>query len=515
VALASRIHLAANSVFLINACTTVLCLANVSKRFPGVQALDGVDFSLERGEIHCLVGENGSGKSTLIKIIAGVESPDAGGRIEVDGSPVRHWQSTRAIRRGIEVIYQDLSLFPNLSVAENIALGQLQEEKVKWVRRRRLRQIADETLRKIGAQIDLDTLVGRLPLADQQLVAIARALTTGVRLLIMDEPTTSLTRREIDALFSAVKDLEAKGITTLFVSHKLDEVFEIAQRVTVLRDSKCVGTFACEELSPERLAFLMSGVKPDQTRYEREATGEKPVLEVKGLSKRDQFHDVNFRLLPGEIVGLAGLLGSGRAELALSLFGLNPPDAGEVWVDGRRRAIRSVQDAIRLGIGLVPENRAIEGLVMAHSVGRNAVLSILDHLRNPCGLLNRHRLSDAMSQTAERLAIRAASLDVRAETLSGGNQQRLVLAKWLATRPRVLIMHGPTVGIDIAAKSEIHKIMRDLAKGGMSILIISDEVRELLTCCNRILLMTKGRITREWETAEISEAKIEAALLGA
>lgn len=493
----------------------MLCLANVSKRFPGVQALDGVDFTLERGEIHCLVGENGSGKSTLIKIIAGVESPDAGGQIEIDGAPVRQWQATRAIRRGIEVIYQDLSLFPNLTVAENIALGQLQEEKVKWVRRRHVRQIADEALRRIGARIDLDTLAGRLPLADQQLIAIARALTTGVRLLIMDEPTTSLTRREIDVLFSVVKDLEAKGIATLFVSHKLDEVFEIAQRVTVLRDGKCVGTFASQELTPERLAFLMSGVKPDQTRYEHEATNDTPVLEVKSLSKRDQFHDVSFRLFPGEIVGLAGLLGSGRAELALSLFGLNPPDAGEVWVDGWRRVIRSVQDAVRLGIGFVPENRAVEGLVTAHSVGRNAVLSILDRLRNRLGLLDRQRLNEAMSQTTERLAIRAASLNVPAETLSGGNQQRLVLAKWLATRPRVLIMHGPTVGIDIAAKSEIHRIMRDLAKDGMSILVIGDELRELLTCCNRILLMTQGRIAREWKAAKASEAEIEAALLGA
>jgi len=491
----------------------LLRLTNISKRFPGVQALDGVDLSLDRGEVHCLVGENGSGKSTLIKIISGVERPDSGGQIEMDGSVVRHWHSTRAIHRGIEVIYQDLSLFPNLSVAENIALGQLAEEKAKWMNWRRARRIAAGALERIGADTELDAPVGRLPLADQQLVAIARALTTGVRLLIMDEPTTSLTRREIDALFAVVKGLQANGITTLFVSHKLDEVFEIAQRVTVLRDGRRVGTYPCGDLTSERLAVLMSGHEPDRTRYAYKQTGKEPVLDVKGLSKASRFHDVSFGLLPGEIVGLSGLLGSGRAELALSLFGLNPPDAGQVWIDGRRQVIRCAEDAVRLGIGLVPANRAVEGLVMSHSVGRNAVLAIVDRLRNRLGMIGRQRLNDAMAQTTERLAVRAASLDVPAETLSGGNQQRLVLAKWLAIQPRVLILHGPTVGIDIAAKSEIHHIIRSLAESGMSILMISDEIRELVSCCNRILLMAKGRIAHEWDGAEVSESEIEGRLL--
>ncbi len=493
----------------------LLHLTNISKRFPGVQALDGVDLSLDRGEAHCLVGENGSGKSTLIKVISGVERPESGGRMEMDGSVVRHWQSSRAIHRGIEVIYQDLSLFPNLSVAENIALGQLSEEKAKWMNWRRARRIAAGALERIGADIDLDAPVGRFPLADQQLVAIARSLTTGVRLLIMDEPTTSLTRREIDALFAVVRGLQAKGIATLFVSHKLDEVFEIAERVTVLRDGRCVGTYSRSELDGDRLAILMSGHEPERTRYTCKQVGEAPVLEVKGLCRATQFHDVSFRLMPGEIVGLSGLLGSGRAELALSLFGLNPPDAGQVWIDGRPQMLRSPEDAVRLGIGLVPANRAVEGLVMSHSVGRNAILTIVDQLRSRLGLIGRTRLNDAMARTIDRLAVRTASPDAPAETLSGGNQQRLVLAKWLAIEPRVLILHGPTVGIDIAAKSEIHHIIRNLAQGGMSILMISDEIRELVSCCNRILLMAKGQIVHEWEAAQVAESEIEGRLLDA
>ena len=491
----------------------LLLLTNITKTFPGVRALDGVDFAVDAGEIHCLVGENGSGKSTLIKIMAGVEQPDRGGRIEIDGERVDHWYSPAAIHRGIAVIYQDLSLFPNLTVAENIAFSQLTEEGAKLMNWRRARQIAEQALARIGAEIDADAIVGQLPLASQQLVAISRALTSNVRLLIMDEPTTSLTRREIDALFGVVNDLQAKGVATLFVSHKLDEVFEIAERITVLRDGREVGTFARDELTTDRLAFLMSGHEPDESRYTYEPTVEQPLLECRGLTKAGQFHDVSFRIFPGEIVGLAGLLGSGRAPLARSLFGMNPPDAGEIRVDGRAQRLSTVQDAVRLGIGLVPENRAVEGLVMPHSVGRNAILTIADRLRSSVGLLDPRREREAMAKATERLFIRVPSLDAAAQTLSGGNQQRLVLAKWLATEPRILILHGPTVGIDIAAKSAIHRTIRDLAQQGMGILMISDEVCELVANCSRVLLMTRGRITEEWPAGDVTESEVSSRLL--
>jgi len=492
---------------------TLLRLTSITKIFPGVRALDGVDFTLDAGEIHCLVGENGSGKSTLIKIIAGVEQHDPGGRIEIDGERVEHWRSSAAVHRGIEVIYQDLSLFPNLTVAENIAFSQLTEEGVRLMNWRRARQIAEQALGRIGADIDADAIAGQLPLASQQLVAISRALTSNVRLLIMDEPTTSLTRREIDALFDVVKDLQAKGIATLFVSHKLDEVFEIAERITVLRDGRKVGTSARDELTAGRLAFLMSGHEPDESRYAFEPASEQPSLECSGLTKAGQFHDVSFRVLPGEIVGLAGLLGSGRSQLARSLFGMNPPDTGEIRVDGRAQRLSTVQDAVRLGIGLVPENRAVEGLVMPHSVGRNAILTTIDRLRASFGLLDPRRERDAMAKATERLSIRVPSLDAAAQTLSGGNQQRLVLAKWLATEPRVLILLGPTVGIDIAAKSAIHHIIRDLAERGMGILMVSDEVGELVANCSRVLLMAKGRITAEWPTGDVTESEVSGRLL--
>ena len=492
----------------------LLHLANISKRFPGVRALDGVDLSIGAGEIHCLVGENGSGKSTLIKIVAGVERPDTGSKMEMDGKPLRRWDSSRAIGHGIEVIYQDLSLFPNLTVAENIGLGQLVEEKATWMRWGRVRRITEQALGRIEAEINVDDMVGSLSLADQQLVAIARALTSSVRLLIMDEPTASLTRREIDALFAVVKGLQTKGISTLFVSHKLDEVFEIAEQITVLRDGKKVGTFPRADLTAGELTRLMTGREPDATPYARERVDEQPLLEVEGLSKAGQFHDVSLNLLPGEIVGLAGLLGAGRTELALSLFGMSPPDAGEVRLNGMRQDIRSAQDAIRLGIGLIPENRSAQGLVMPHSVGRNAILTVIEQLRGRLGLLSPRRQRMEMTEAVRGLAIRAPSLDAPAETLSGGNQQRLVLAKWLAAEPRILILDGPTVGIDVAAKAAIHEIIRGLARDGMGILMICDEVRELMENCNRILLMEKGRIATEWDTRDVSETEIATRLFG-
>ena len=470
--------------------------------------MDSVDFEIRRGEIHCLVGENGSGKSTLIKIISGVVQPDDGAYIEIEGERFQHFSSLDAIRKGIEVIYQDLSLFPNLTVAENIALSQIIATGSKLIRRREMRRIAEEAMARIGVHLPFDAPVRELSIGDQQLVAICRALTHDVKLVIMDEPTASLTKKEVDALFTVVKDLQSKGIATLFVSHKLNEVLQIAERVTILRDGKKVGTFASQELDDEKLAMLMTGKRVG---YAKEITGSERgevLLEVRGLSKRGNFQDVSFQLRAGEILGLTGLLGSGRTELALALFGMNPPDSGEILIHGRRVHITSVQEAIRLGIGYVPENRLVQGLVMQQPVGRNITITVLRKLLNRWGLMDSNLMRDLVHQWVEELSIRVPSVDAPVQTLSGGNQQRVVLAKWLATAPKILILDGPTVGIDVAAKSAIHEIIRGLADQGIGVLLISDEIPEVYHLCHRILVMHKGRFVAEFDVARTTIEEI-------
>lgn len=479
-------------------------MKHISKRFTGVQALDKVDFDLRQGEIHCLAGENGSGKSTLVKIISGVLKPDPGAVIEVEGVPVRHLSSITSIHHGIEVIYQDLSLFPTITVAENIAFNQIVSQGARIVRPRRVRDIAERAIAKIGVDIKLDTRVEELSMADQQLVAICRALTSDVKLLIMDEPTTALTRREVDALFVVVKDLQAKGIGTLFISHKLDEVFEIAEQVTVLRDGKKIGTFVSRDLDEGKLTFLMTG---QNLNYEaaKPVGAEAPVLlEVCSLSKKENFKDVSFSLHSGEIMGITGLLGSGRTELALALFGLNPPDSGQTRIGGKKVSIRSVRDALRQGIAYVPENRLTQGLVLHQSVGKNIVVTVIRRMLKGLGFIDTPRVRSEMEKWIKELAIKVPTPDAAIETLSGGNQQRVVLAKWMATEPKVLILDGPTVGIDVAAKSSIHGIIRKLAEQGVGIIVISDEVSEVYHNCSRVLVMKKGRITAEFGTDRAS-----------
>jgi len=486
-----------------------LSMKNISKRYIGVQALDAVDFEVNKGEIHCLVGENGSGKSTLIKIISGVVRPDDGSNIEIDGERFHDYHAIDAIHKGIEVIYQDLSLFPNLTVAENIALSQTIAQGHRFINWRKIRNIAREAMGRIGANLPLNELVADIPLADQQLVAICRALTHDVRLVIMDEPTTALTKKEVEALFAVVKDLQAKGIATMFVSHKLNEVFQIAERVTILRDGEKVGTFASQELDDEKLTMLMTGKRLKYTRYTIEEQEEDILLEVRNLSKRGNFKNISFRLHAGEILGITGLLGSGRTELALSLFGLNPAESGKVLIQGQPVKIGSVQDAVKLGIGYVPENRLVQGLIMQQSVGKNVVVTILQKLLNGLGLIDADKMQNSVARWIRELAIKAPSADSPVQTLSGGNQQRVVLAKWIATEPKILILDGPTVGIDVAAKSAINNTIRDLAGQGMGILVISDEIPEVFHNCNRIIVMHKGKFIAEFDTAQTTEDEIQ------
>ncbi len=485
-----------------------LGLRNIHKSFVGVHALKGVDFSIRRGEIHCLVGENGSGKSTLIKIIAGVLQPDSG-EILLEKRKVDHLGSAATTAQGIHVIYQDLSLFPNLTVAENIALSEIKEEGRALIDWRSVRRIARAAMDRIKVELPLDERVENLPIGRQQLVAVCRALTRELKLLILDEPTASLTRRDVDSLLAVVRDLQAAGIAILFVSHKLNEVFEVAERITVLRDGVNVGTLPREGLTNDRLVSLMTGQVLTETRFHHSGDRRRKLLEVRRLSKRGNFQDVSFDLYAGEIVGLTGLVGAGRTELALALFGVSPADSGEIRVGGRPVRIRSVRDAVRAGIAYVPENRLVQGLVMKHAVADNIVSTILRRLLTALRLIDPQRRQGKAAEWIQALGIRVADPAVPVQTLSGGNQQRVVIAKWLAADPKILILDGPTVGIDVRAKGSIHGIIRDLAARGMGVLLISDEFPEVVNNSTRILLMRAGRIRSEIPTEGLQPEEVQ------
>ena len=488
--------------------TDFLRLSNISKSFGGVQALKSVDFSIGKGEIHCLVGENGSGKSTLIKIISGNLQPDAG-EIWIEDHIYKHLRSIDSINMGIQVIFQDFALFPNLSVAENIAYSQLVEKKEKILNWKEIETIARIAIDKIKVKLDLEEQVSNLSVANQQMVAICRALTSDLRFLILDEPTSALTKKEIDQLFLVVKDLQQKGISVMFVSHKLNEVLEIAERITVIRDGQNVATLPREEITNERLIYLMTGKEIAYSRYKKSINTEKKLLEVQNLSKKHNFKDVSFALHHGEIFGITGLLGSGRTELALSLFGMDPADSGKILVEGKEIQIRSAKDAIQAGIGYVPENRLEQGLIMKKSVGENIVTVIIKRLLGKFNLIDSKKWETTVNHWVNELEIKVVNPEVPVQTLSGGNQQRVVIAKWLSVHPKILILDSPTVGIDIAAKSSIHKIIRDMADNGVGIIFISDEIPEVVNNCNRIAIMRNGRIFKQTDTTNVTEAEIQ------
>ncbi|HAI53120.1 MAG: sugar ABC transporter ATP-binding protein [Limnochordia bacterium] len=480
----------------------ILKLSSISKYYGGVVALDGVDFSLQRGEVHCLVGENGSGKSTLIKIISGVVAPEPGAVIEVDGRRITHHSPRESLERGIQVIYQDLSLFPNLTVAENIEGVQHFNRRglMNW---KQVREAAVRALDKIGVQLDPHALVGDLSIADRQLVAIARALAFDAKLVIMDEPTASLTRSEVDALLKVVRDLSSKGITILFVSHRLDEVLEIAQRVTVLRDGKIVGVYNAEEVDLQSLPKLMTGRAISSEKVPASTKTDQVLLEVRKLSKAENFKEISFTVSRGEILGITGLLGSGRTELALALFGMNRPDSGEILLEGKPLRLSSNRDAIAAGIAYVPEDRISQGLVMPQSVENNISITTITELCGRLGLIDPAAKGREAAQWSENLDIKMADLSAAVNTLSGGNQQRVVLAKWMSIDPKLLILDSPTAGVDVAAKDGIYSLIRGLAERGIAVILISDEADEVLLNSHRVLIMNRGRILEEIDPSKI------------
>jgi simple sugar transport system ATP-binding protein len=484
----------------------LLRVENISKHFAAVTALKDVSFSIDEGEIRCLVGENGSGKSTLIKIIAGVYAQDQG-HIFIRGKKQHSLKPIDAIHAGIQVIYQDFSLFPNLTAAENISLNRQLASGRKLVNWRETRATAARALDRVNVAIDLDADVEQLSVADRQLIAISRALMQDAKLIIMDEPTTALTQKEVESLFGVIRNLRDMGISILFVSHKLSEVQEIADSVMILRNGRKVADGGIAELDLVTMAYYMTGREITESGYQyepREGTSAS-LLKVEGLTRPGGFWNISFDLKPGEIIGITGLLGSGRTELALALFGVHPATKGKITIDSRPVNIRSIQDAMHAGIGYVPEDRLTEGLFLEQSIERNLIIRVIDKALGTANLLSRKKMEDISTTWVDKLNIKTSDTRLPVTSLSGGNQQRVVLAKWLAASPRILIMNGPTVGVDVGSKNELHELIKDLARQGIGVLIMSDDIPELMHTCNRILLMRDGQIIEEFTTAEITE----------
>ena len=491
-----------------------LRLSNISKRFGGVQALDSLNFDIHAGEVHCLAGENGCGKSTLIKIITGVYQPDHGAVLEYFGQRVAHMTPTQARRLGIAVIWQDLALFPEMSVAENIAFDTLVGGRVRRVNHAKLKTVATQVLLKLGLHLDLDAPLSSLPIAKRQMVAIARALVGQARMIFMDEPTASLTQTETDSLLGIVRALSQSGVAIVFVSHRLAEVLDIASRVTVIRDGKLVGVYPTDGMTQSRLTTLMTGQTLEPNLVTRELSHQAVVLDVNRLSRGGEFNDVSLQIRAGEVLGLIGLIGAGRTELAHVLFGMNKPDRGSIELQGKTMAFLSNRDAMAAGVAYVSEDRLSLGLIQPQSIADNIVLPVLSRLSNVSGLLSKRKITETVRYWVREMAIKTDDPSHSVSTLSGGNQQRVVLSKWLTTEPRLLILDSPTVGVDVGARAGVFEIVQRLAAQGLAILLISDEVSEVYYNADRILHMEHGKLVGEYRpeatTIDALESRIYA-----
>jgi len=485
----------------------ILRVEKITKKFPGVVALDQVSFSVKKGEVHALVGENGAGKSTLMKILAGALQPDEG-TIYLKGQEVTIHHTQHARELGISIIYQEFNLLPDLSVAQNIFLGREKVGKGPLLNYRAMVQEAQELLHQLGAEISPYALVRELGVAQQQQVEIAKALSVNADVVIMDEPTASLGEHEVQKLFQIITSLKKRGVTVIYISHRLEEIFTIADSVTVLKDGKCMGTYPVRELDEMKLVKLMVGRTFSETFPPRSGERGEVVLEIKNLSLPPVLREINLTVHRGEIVGLFGLVGAGRTELAKTIFGVYPHYQGHIAVRGKMLKLNSCRRAIFHGISYVPEDRKEEGLCLELSVKENSVLPILDRFKQTL-LLNDRAMETTVQRLVESLRIKTLSLRQRVKFLSGGNQQKVVLAKWLATEPQLIIFDEPTRGIDVGAKAEIYQIMRELANRGNGILMISSELPEILGLSDRIYVMYQGRVVREFTSPEnVTEEEI-------
>jgi rhamnose transport system ATP-binding protein len=484
----------------------ILELKKISKSFSGVEVLHEVSFALRAGEVHALLGENGAGKSTLVKIITGVHQPDKG-EILLNGEPVHFGDARESRQAGIAAIYQELSLFPDLDVAENIFAGRqpvTAGSRVDW---RRLYDEAGKLLESLGVKLDVKEKARNLSIAQQQMVEIARAFSINAQILIMDEPTSSLTLHEVDDLFRLVRRLREDGTAIIFISHRLEELLALADRVTVLRDGSYVATHPMKDVTRYGLIRMMVGRTITNLFPKQDVTAGEVVFKAENLTRAGSFYEVSFELRRGEILGLAGLVGAGRTNVARAIFGVEPPTAGQIQVEGREVKITSPQQAIELGLAYVPEDRQLHGLIPAMHITSNISLPMLPHYAQ-MGWLRDTRERKSAYDAACQMEVRANSIWQLARELSGGNQQKVVLAKWLSTQPRILILDEPTRGIDVGTKAALHALMSKLAAEGMAILMISSELPEILGMSDRVIVMREGLVTGAFSRAEATQEKI-------
>jgi ABC-type sugar transport system ATPase subunit len=492
----------------------VLNMEGISKTFSGVKVLNNVRMELYPGEVHALMGENGAGKSTFMKILAGIHSPDHGGAIYLKGQPISWKDPVDARNRGISVIHQELNLSPNLTISENILMGStFPRNRLGMVKWDEVHECAQKVLDSMGSNLNPRQLVSTLSVAQQQMVEIARALSFKAEVLIMDEPTASLTDKEISKLFQIIDDLKKQGVAIVYISHRMDEIFKISNRFTVLRDGEWITSGPIEETNPDHLVKLMVGRdlkdlfnRTKASKTTRSHVGA-PVLELKNVSDNTIVKDVSFKIYPGEIVGLAGLVGAGRTELVRALFGVSELKSGEIYVDGKSVNIKSPIDAISNGIAHVPESRKEQGLFLSMSVKENLLMAELKK-HSKSGIVSWKQVNASADQFIKELNIKIASPEQQVSNLSGGNQQKVVIAKWLSIGPKVLLLDEPTRGVDIGAKTEIHKIVSKLADKGLAVLVISSELPEVLGISDRILVMCEGRLRGELSREEATQEKI-------
>jgi ABC-type sugar transport system ATPase subunit len=486
----------------------LLLMEKISKYFPGVQALDEVDFEVYPGEVLGLLGENGAGKSTLIKILSGVYHRDQGS-IYFQGESIEPRTPQAAQALGISTIYQELALVPQLSVAENLFMNR-EPLRVPYAGMVDFKRMESETriiLGELGLDIPPATLVKDLTVAAQQMVEITKAVSRNAHLILMDEPTSALSSKEVKALFDIMAKLKEKGVSVVFISHRLDEVLKVIDRLIVMRDGQRVGELGIQEATEEKIIRLMVGREVGLFPKEKSEIKE-PALEVRGLSGKNNVQDVSFKVRQGEIVGLAGLVGAGRTDVARMIFGVDKRSAGEILINNKPVEIRSPSDALENGIGYVPEDRKQHGLVLGMSVKENASMAILQRISNKLGKIRTKNENEIVEYYVGQLDIVTSDLDKAVKDLSGGNQQKVVLAKWLSTQPKVLIMDEPTRGIDVAAKAEVHALMSKLAQEGIGILMISSEMPEIIGMSDRVIVMCEGRVTGEFLRDEASQEEI-------
>jgi len=481
-------------------------MTGISKAFNGNTVLNNVQFNLREGEIHALMGENGAGKSTLMKILGGIHQKDAG-EIKVDGQPV-HFKSTKdAEKCGIVIIHQELNILPDLSVAENLFLGKEKTYGFGILKSREMEEEAQQLLSKLGLNVHPRTRAGDLSVGKQQIIEIAKAIASNAKYIIMDEPTAALTDREIHTLFKTIRELKEKGISFVYISHRMEEIFAICDRITILRDGQYVGERNIPETTFDEIVAMMVGRELGERFPERKAEIGEVKLEVRNLTVKGLFENISFNVRKGEVVGMAGLMGAGRTEVVETIFGYRKAHSGDILIDGKKVSIKSPMDALKQKIGYVTEDRKTKGLVLDFSIQENVSLANLKKV-STSGVVSKEKESSLVNQYIKQLKIRTSSPKQSAKSLSGGNQQKVVLAKWLGTEPEVLILDEPTRGVDIGAKKEIYQIINDLAQAGVAILMISSELPEIIGMADRVLVMHEGKLTGEVSKEEMTQERI-------